>query len=61
MAVKMASAAWLQVLPVILLLLLGAPTSPLSHFGVGPASVAAADRSKWRIPISLVSVHLRRN
>uniref|UniRef100_A0A8D1C829 Transmembrane protein 87A n=1 Tax=Sus scrofa TaxID=9823 RepID=A0A8D1C829_PIG len=49
----MASAAWLQVLPVILLLLLGAPTSPLSHFGVGPASVAAADRSKWRIPISL--------
>uniref|UniRef100_A0A8D1DSW8 Transmembrane protein 87A n=1 Tax=Sus scrofa TaxID=9823 RepID=A0A8D1DSW8_PIG len=53
MAVKMASAAWLQVLPVILLLLLGAPTSPLSHFGVGPASVAAADRSKWRIPISL--------
>ncbi|XP_047622559.1 transmembrane protein 87A isoform X1 [Phacochoerus africanus] len=52
MAVKMASAAWLQVLPVILLLL-GAPTSPLSHFGVGPASVAAADRSKWHIPISL--------
>ncbi|XP_060004163.1 transmembrane protein 87A isoform X4 [Lagenorhynchus albirostris] len=46
----MAAAAWLQVLPVILLLL-GAQTSPLSLFSVGPAPVAAADRSKWHIPI----------
>ncbi|XP_073067789.1 transmembrane protein 87A isoform X3 [Manis javanica] len=49
MAVKMAAAAWLQVLPVILLL--GSQTSLLSLFGVGPAPVAAADRSKWHIPI----------
>ncbi|XP_057577822.1 transmembrane protein 87A isoform X2 [Hippopotamus amphibius kiboko] len=46
----MAAAAWLQVLPVILLLL-GAQTSPLSLFSVGPAPVAATDRSKWHIPI----------
>ncbi|KAM9093365.1 transmembrane protein 87A isoform 3-T3 [Megaptera novaeangliae] len=46
----MAAAAWLQMLPVILLLL-GAQTSPLSLFSVGPAPVAAADRSKWHIPI----------
>ncbi|XP_011353272.1 transmembrane protein 87A isoform X1 [Pteropus alecto] len=50
MVVKMAVAAWLQVLPVILLL--GARPSPLWLFGVGPAPVAAADRSKWHIPIS---------
>nr|XP_031528763.1 transmembrane protein 87A isoform X1 [Vicugna pacos] len=47
----MAAAAWLQVLPVILLLL-GAQRSPLSLFSVGPAPVAAADRSKWHIPIT---------
>ncbi|KAB0375153.1 hypothetical protein FD755_013645, partial [Muntiacus reevesi] len=46
----MAVAAWLQVVPVILLLL-GARTSPLSLFSVGPAPVAAAGRSKWHIPI----------
>ncbi|NP_001425919.1 transmembrane protein 87A isoform 12 precursor [Homo sapiens] len=46
----MAAAAWLQVLPVILLLL-GAHPSPLSFFSAGPATVAAADRSKWHIPI----------
>ncbi|MXQ88591.1 hypothetical protein E5288_WYG003746 [Bos mutus] len=46
----MAVAAWLQVVPVILLLL-GARTSPLSLFSVGPAPVAAAERSKWHIPI----------
>lgn len=54
MAVKMAAAAWLQVLPV--LLLLGAHPSPLPLFGVGPAPVAAADRSKWHIPMPSVSV-----
>ncbi|XP_028363625.1 transmembrane protein 87A isoform X2 [Phyllostomus discolor] len=47
---KMAAAAWLQLLPVILLLL-GAQPSPLSLFGVGPVLVAATDRSKWHIPI----------
>ncbi|KAG5206561.1 hypothetical protein R6Z07F_008407 [Ovis aries] len=47
----MAVAAWLQVVPVILLLLLGARTAPLSLFSVGPAPVAAAERSKWHIPI----------
>uniref|UniRef100_A0A8C8Z3C1 Zinc finger protein 106 n=1 Tax=Prolemur simus TaxID=1328070 RepID=A0A8C8Z3C1_PROSS len=46
----MAAAAWLQVLPVILLLL-GAQPSPLSLFGAGPAPVSAADRSRWHIPI----------
>ncbi|CAK7301863.1 transmembrane protein 87A isoform X1 [Canis lupus baileyi] len=46
----MAAAAWLQVLPIILLLL-GAQPSPLSLLGVGPAPVAAADRSKWHIPM----------
>uniref|UniRef100_A0A2K5JM64 Transmembrane protein 87A n=1 Tax=Colobus angolensis palliatus TaxID=336983 RepID=A0A2K5JM64_COLAP len=46
----MAAAAWLQVLPVVLLLL-GAQPSPLSLFSAGPAPVAAADRSKWHIPI----------
>ncbi|XP_005685586.1 PREDICTED: transmembrane protein 87A isoform X1 [Capra hircus] len=46
----MAVAAWLQVAPVILLLL-GARTAPLSLFSVGPAPVAAAERSKWHIPI----------
>ncbi|KAM5337328.1 transmembrane protein 87A isoform 4-T4 [Glossophaga mutica] len=46
----MAAAAWLQLLPVILLLL-GAHPSPLSLFGVGPILVAATDRSKWHIPI----------
>ncbi|XP_058283763.1 transmembrane protein 87A isoform X3 [Hylobates moloch] len=46
----MAAAAWLQVLPVIVLLL-GAQPSPLSLFSAGPAPVAAADRSKWHIPI----------
>ncbi|XP_047392850.1 transmembrane protein 87A isoform X3 [Sciurus carolinensis] len=50
MAVKMAAAAWLQVLPVILLLL-GPQLYPLSLFGVGLAPVSAADRSKWHIPI----------
>ncbi|XP_008516812.1 transmembrane protein 87A isoform X6 [Equus przewalskii] len=52
MAVKMAAVAWLQALPAILLLL-GAQPSPLSLFGIGPAPVAAADRSKWHIPMSL--------
>uniref|UniRef100_A0A2K6TIF4 Transmembrane protein 87A n=1 Tax=Saimiri boliviensis boliviensis TaxID=39432 RepID=A0A2K6TIF4_SAIBB len=46
----MAAAACLQVFPVILLLL-GAQPSPLSLFSAGPAPVAAADRSKWHIPI----------
>uniref|UniRef100_A0A8B7U1E2 Transmembrane protein 87A-like n=1 Tax=Castor canadensis TaxID=51338 RepID=A0A8B7U1E2_CASCN len=46
----MAAAAWLQVLPVILLLL-GAQPFPLLLFGTGPASVSAADRSKWTIPM----------
>ncbi|XP_032153745.1 transmembrane protein 87A isoform X3 [Sapajus apella] len=46
----MAPAACLQVFPVILLLL-GAQPSPLSLFSTGPAPVAAADRSKWHIPI----------
>ncbi|KAM6202722.1 transmembrane protein 87A isoform 6-T6 [Rhynchocyon petersi] len=46
----MAATAWLQVLPVILLLL-GAQPSPLSFFGIGLAPVTAADRSKWHIPI----------
>ncbi|XP_066133053.1 transmembrane protein 87A isoform X2 [Saccopteryx bilineata] len=50
MAVKMAAASWLQVLPIILLLL-GAQPSPLSLFGIGPVPVAAADRSRWHIPI----------
>ncbi|XP_036301008.1 transmembrane protein 87A isoform X1 [Pipistrellus kuhlii] len=45
----MAAAAWLQVLPV--LLLLGAQPSPLLLLGAGPAAVAAADRSKWHIPV----------
>lgn len=54
----MAVAAWLQVAPVILLLL-GARTAPLSLFSVGPAPVAAAERSKWHIPIPSVSVHFR--
>lgn len=51
----MAAAAWLQLLPVILLLL-GAQPSPLSLFGVGPILVAATDRSKWHVPIPSVSV-----
>uniref|UniRef100_A0A452SAX6 Transmembrane protein 87A n=1 Tax=Ursus americanus TaxID=9643 RepID=A0A452SAX6_URSAM len=46
----MAAAAWLQVLPVILLLL-GAQPSPLSLLSVGPSPAAAADRSKWHIPM----------
>ncbi|XP_066199871.1 transmembrane protein 87A isoform X2 [Saccopteryx leptura] len=50
MAVKMAAVSWLQVLPIILLLL-GAQPSPLSLFGIGPVPVAAADRSRWHIPI----------
>ncbi|VTJ75042.1 Hypothetical predicted protein [Marmota monax] len=50
MAVKMAAAAWLQVLPVILFLL-GPHVYPLSLFGVGLAPVSAADRSKWHVPI----------
>lgn len=50
----MAAAAWLQVLPVILLL--GAPPSPLSPLGAGPVPVAAADRSKWHVPVPSVSV-----
>nr|XP_026248611.1 transmembrane protein 87A isoform X1 [Urocitellus parryii] len=50
MAVKMAAAAWLQVLPVILFLL-GPQLYPLSLFGVGLAPVSAADRSKWHVPI----------
>lgn len=54
-AVKMAAAACLPGLPVILLLL-GAQPSPLSLFGIGPAPVAAGDRSKWHIPIPSVSV-----
>ncbi|XP_006778119.1 PREDICTED: transmembrane protein 87A isoform X1 [Myotis davidii] len=45
----MAAAAWLQVLPVILLL--GAQPSPWSFLGAGPVPVAAADRSKWHIPV----------
>ncbi|XP_005006285.1 transmembrane protein 87A isoform X1 [Cavia porcellus] len=45
----MASAAWLQLLPVILLL--GAEPFPLSLFDAGPATVSAADRSKWHIPM----------
>ncbi|XP_033620874.1 transmembrane protein 87A isoform X3 [Fukomys damarensis] len=44
----MAVAAWLQLLPVILL---GRQQFPLSLFAAGPASVSAADRSKWHIPI----------
>lgn len=55
MAVKMAVAAWLQVSPVIFLLL-GAQPFPLSFFGAGPAPVFAADRSKWHIPMPSVSV-----
>ncbi|XP_054556842.1 transmembrane protein 87A isoform X2 [Talpa occidentalis] len=51
MAVKMAAAAWLQGLPVLLLLLLGAQPPPLSLFGVGPSPVSATDRSKWHISI----------
>lgn len=51
MAVKMAAAAWLQVLPVILLL-----PSPPTLFGVGPVPAAAADRSKWHVPMPSVSV-----
>lgn len=54
MAVKMAAVAWLQVLPVILLL--GAQPSPLTLFGVGPVPAAAADRSKWHVPMPSVSV-----
>ncbi|XP_048649713.1 transmembrane protein 87A isoform X3 [Marmota marmota marmota] len=50
MAVKMAAAAWLQVLPVILFLL-GPQLYPLSLFGVGLAPVSAADRSKWHVLI----------
>ncbi|XP_038185970.1 transmembrane protein 87A isoform X5 [Arvicola amphibius] len=50
MAVKMAVAAWLQVSPVVFLLL-GAQPFPLSLFGAGPAPVFAADRSKWHIPM----------
>ncbi|XP_040602033.1 transmembrane protein 87A isoform X2 [Mesocricetus auratus] len=50
MAVKMAVAAWLQVSPVIFLLL-GAQPFPLSFFGAGPAPVFGADRSKWHIPM----------
>lgn len=50
MAVKMAVAAWLQVSPVVFLLL-GAQPFPLSFFGAGPAPVIAADRSKWHIPM----------
>ncbi|KAG3261686.1 transmembrane protein 87A isoform X3 [Ictidomys tridecemlineatus] len=50
MAEKMAAAAWLQVLPVILFLL-GPQLYPLSLFGVGLAPVSAADRSKWHVPI----------
>ncbi|XP_051000400.1 transmembrane protein 87A isoform X1 [Acomys russatus] len=50
MAVKMAVAAWLQVSPVIFLLL-GAQPFPLSFFGAGPAPVFAADRSKWHVPM----------
>uniref|UniRef100_A0A8C6RGT4 Transmembrane protein 87A n=3 Tax=Nannospalax galili TaxID=1026970 RepID=A0A8C6RGT4_NANGA len=49
-AVKMAVAAWLQVSPVVFLLL-GAQPSPLSLFGAGPSPVSAADRSKWHIPM----------
>ena len=50
LAVKMAVAAWLQVSPVIFLLL-GAQPFPLSFLGAGPAPVFAADRSKWHIPM----------
>ncbi|XP_057636324.1 transmembrane protein 87A isoform X1 [Chionomys nivalis] len=50
MAMKMAVAAWLQVSPVVFLLL-GAQPFPLSFFGAGPAPVFAADRSKWHIPM----------
>uniref|UniRef100_D4A017 Transmembrane protein 87A n=1 Tax=Rattus norvegicus TaxID=10116 RepID=D4A017_RAT len=50
MAVKMAVAAWLQVSPVIFLLL-GAQPFPLSFLGAGPAPVFAADRSKWHVPM----------
>ncbi|XP_029426123.1 transmembrane protein 87A isoform X1 [Nannospalax galili] len=46
----MAVAAWLQVSPVVFLLL-GAQPSPLSLFGAGPSPVSAADRSKWHIPM----------
>ncbi|XP_051039592.1 transmembrane protein 87A isoform X1 [Phodopus roborovskii] len=46
----MAVAAWLQVSPVIFLLL-GAQPFPLSVFSAGPAPVFAADRSKWHIPM----------
>nr|AAH27354.1 Transmembrane protein 87A [Mus musculus] len=46
----MAVAAWLQVSPVIFLLL-GAQPFPLSFLGAGPAPVFAADRSKWHIPM----------
>ncbi|XP_076785683.1 transmembrane protein 87A isoform X7 [Arvicanthis niloticus] len=50
MAMKMAVAAWLQVSPVIFLLL-GAQPFPLSFLGSGPVPVFAADRSKWHIPM----------
>uniref|UniRef100_A0A8C5KMF0 Transmembrane protein 87A n=1 Tax=Jaculus jaculus TaxID=51337 RepID=A0A8C5KMF0_JACJA len=46
----MAVAAWLQVLPVIFLLL-GAQPFSSSLFCAGPAPVSAADRSKWHIPM----------
>lgn len=55
LAVNMAVAAWLQVSPVIFLLL-GAQPFPLSFLGAGPAPVFAADRSKWHIPMPSVSV-----
>ncbi|XP_052039289.1 transmembrane protein 87A isoform X2 [Apodemus sylvaticus] len=50
MVAKMAVVAWLQVSPVIFLLL-GAQPFPLSFLGAGPAPVFAADRSKWHIPM----------
>ncbi|XP_021495071.1 transmembrane protein 87A isoform X2 [Meriones unguiculatus] len=46
----MAVAAWLQASPVIFLLLVAQPF-PRSSFGAGPASVYAADRSKWHVPM----------
>lgn len=55
LAVKMAVAAWLQVSPVIFVLL-GAQPFPLSFLGSGPVPVFAADRSKWHIPMPSVSV-----
>ncbi|XP_078007487.1 transmembrane protein 87A isoform X3 [Phascolarctos cinereus] len=52
MAAKMAVAAWLRLAP-ITLLLLGTLPSPLSLPSAGPGPAAAAERSKWHVPVHL--------